>query len=183
MASPVRATIVGAGIAGLAAGVALKRVGYQVKVLEKQKVLSTVAQGLTLQPAAINALDHVSPSLKKSVLKMGQASGDISFFSSVRNTNVGKLTQDEIVERFGAPFITVPREEFYSALINELGSENIILGTQFKEYFEDRKSGTCRAVCIGGTEHISDLIIGAEGAYSLVSEMIPRTCHRASKQP
>lgn len=108
---------------------------------------------------------------------MGKASGDISLFSSVRNTTIGTLHEQEIVSQFGAPFITVPRKEFYSALVNELGTENIELGKQFKEYFEDRKSGECQAVCIGGTEYTSDIIIGAEGAYSLVSEMIPLPYH------
>jgi 2-polyprenyl-6-methoxyphenol hydroxylase-like FAD-dependent oxidoreductase len=177
MASPVRATIVGGGIAGLATGVALKRIGYQVRVIEKRKVLETLPQGLTLQPAAVNALERISPSLKESVLKMGQKSGDISLFSSVRGSTIGKLEQDELVEAYGAPFITVPRQEFYATLVKELGVENIELGKQFKEYFEDRKSGQCRAICIGGSEFMSDIIIGAEGAYSMISEMIPRTFH------
>jgi len=175
MAVPVRATIVGGGIAGLTTGVALKRIGYQVRVIEKRKALDTLPQGLTLQPAAVKALDRVSPQLKESVMKMGQTSGDISLFSSLRNSAVGKLRQSEIVDQYGAPFITVPRQEFYQALVSELGSENIVLGKQFKEYFEDVKQGTCRAVCIGGTDYTSDIIIGAEGAYSLVSEMIPCT--------
>lgn len=175
MAAPVRATIVGGGIAGLTTGVALKRIGYQVRVIEKRKVLDTLPQGLTLQPAAVKALDRVSPQLKQSVLKMGQTSGDISLFSSLRSTSIGKLSQSEIVDQCGAPFITVPRQEFYQALVSELGSENIVLGKQFKEYFEDLKQGSCRAVCIGGTEYTSDIIIGAEGAYSMISEMIPCT--------
>lgn len=175
MAAPVSATIVGGGIAGLTTGVALKRIGYQVRVIEKRKALDTIAQGLTLQPAAVHALGRVSPKLKEATLKMGQKSGDISLFSSVRNTTIGTLVQSEIEETYGAPFITVPRQEFYAELVKELGAENVELGTQFKEYFEDIKLGTCRAVCIGGKEFSSDIIIGAEGAYSLISEMIPRT--------
>lgn len=175
MAAPVRATIVGAGIAGLTTGVALKRIGYQVRVIEKRKTLDTLAQGLTLQPAAIHALERVSPQLKEATLKMGQKSGDISLFSSLRNTTIGKLVESEIEETYGAPFITVPRQEFYQTLVKELGAENIVLGKQFKEYFEDLKLGQCRAVCIGGSEYTSDIIIGAEGAYSMISEMIPRT--------
>lgn len=175
MAAPVRATIVGGGIAGLTTGLALKRIGYQVRVIEKRAALETPAQGLTLQPAAVHALGRVSPQLKEAVLKMGQKSGDISLFSSVRDTTIGKLVESEIEETYGAPFITVPRQEFYAALAKELGTENIELDTQFKEYFEDIKLGTCRAVCIGGKEFTSDIIIGAEGPYSMISEMIPRT--------
>jgi len=173
MAAPVSVTIVGGGIAGLATAVGLKSLGHQVRVIEKRKALDTLAQGLTLQPASVKALKRVSPSLLATVERMGQPAGDISIHSSIRNANVGKLSQDEIVASYGAPFITVPRQDFYSALVKEVGTENIVLGTQFKEYFEDIKLGTCRAVCIGGKEFTSDLLVGAEGAYSLVSEMIP----------
>lgn len=175
MANQVRATIVGGGIAGLATGVALKRIGYNVRVIEKKKVLDTVPQGLTLQPAAIKALSRVSPALTEKLAKMGQSSGDISLFSSLRNSTIGKLSQQEIIDQYNVPFITVPRQEFYAALVKEFGSDNIVLGKQFKEYFEDRKTGEVTAVCIGGTEYTSDLIIGAEGAYSMISEMIPCT--------
>jgi 2-polyprenyl-6-methoxyphenol hydroxylase-like FAD-dependent oxidoreductase len=173
MATPISVTVVGGGIAGLTTAVALKNIGYQVRVIEKRKALDTVAQGLMLQPASLQALKRVSPTLSKAVQRMGQTTGDLSLHSALRNTSIGKLAQDEIIDTYGAPFITVPRKDFYSELVKEVGSDNIVLGKQFKEYFEDLKLGTCRAVCIGGSEYTSDIIIGAEGAYSMISEMIP----------
>lgn len=178
MTEAIRATIVGGGIAGLSTAAALKKIGYSVCVLEKKKTLETLAQGLTLQPSAIKALDYISPSLKASVLKMGFASGDISLHSAIRNKTIGLLKEDFIVEKYDSPFITVPRQEFYSKLVEEVGLENIKLGKQFKEYFEDRTINKVRAVCIGGHEEFSDIIIGAEGAYSMISEMIPRMSNK-----
>ena len=49
--------IVGAGIAGLATAVALKRVGVRALVLEKSEGLRATGAALTLQPNAWLALD------------------------------------------------------------------------------------------------------------------------------
>jgi 2-polyprenyl-6-methoxyphenol hydroxylase-like FAD-dependent oxidoreductase len=49
--------IVGAGIAGLATAVALKRVGVRALVLEKSEGLRATGAALTLQPNAWHALD------------------------------------------------------------------------------------------------------------------------------
>jgi len=49
--------IVGAGIAGLATAVALKKVGVQALVLERSEELRAVGAALTLFPNAWHALD------------------------------------------------------------------------------------------------------------------------------
>src|SRR5882757_5887523 len=50
------AVVVGAGIGGLAAAVALRRVGWDVTVLERSAELGEVGAGLTLWPNALRAL-------------------------------------------------------------------------------------------------------------------------------
>ena len=52
-----RAVVVGAGIGGLAAALALARQGWQVSVLERAPELGEVGAGLTLSPNAMRALD------------------------------------------------------------------------------------------------------------------------------
>lgn len=51
------AVIVGAGIGGLAAAIALRRRGWDVTVLERAPVLREVGAGISLWPNAIRALD------------------------------------------------------------------------------------------------------------------------------
>jgi 2-polyprenyl-6-methoxyphenol hydroxylase-like FAD-dependent oxidoreductase len=51
-----RAVVVGAGIGGLAAAVALRRVGWSVSVLERAPIIAEVGAGLTLWPNAVKAL-------------------------------------------------------------------------------------------------------------------------------
>ena len=51
-----RAVVVGAGIAGLATGHALRRLGYQVRLLERDGQPRSEGAGLTLWPNALWAL-------------------------------------------------------------------------------------------------------------------------------
>jgi 2-polyprenyl-6-methoxyphenol hydroxylase-like FAD-dependent oxidoreductase len=55
----VKAAIVGGGIGGLAAAVALRRVGIELVVFERAQRLETVGAGLTLSPNAVRALDRL----------------------------------------------------------------------------------------------------------------------------
>ena len=51
-----QALIIGAGIGGLAAAIALRRAGYAVQVFEHAQELREIGAGLTLWPNAVNAL-------------------------------------------------------------------------------------------------------------------------------
>ena len=55
----MRAAIVGGGIGGLAAAVALRRVGFDTAVFERADRLDPVGAGLTLSPNAVRALERL----------------------------------------------------------------------------------------------------------------------------
>jgi salicylate hydroxylase len=67
----MRVLIVGAGIGGLAAALALRRAGHQVGLFERAPELGEVGAGLTLFPNAMRALRHLG--LAESVTAAGSA--------------------------------------------------------------------------------------------------------------
>ena len=54
-----RAAVVGAGVGGLTAAVALRQQGWQVTVLERARILEPVGAGLGIAPNALHALDAI----------------------------------------------------------------------------------------------------------------------------
>ncbi|WP_433164140.1 FAD-dependent monooxygenase [Kribbella sp. CA-247076] len=58
------AIIVGAGIGGLAAAVALRRIGWSVTVLERAPIIAEVGAGLTVWPNAERALDALGVDIR-----------------------------------------------------------------------------------------------------------------------
>jgi 2-polyprenyl-6-methoxyphenol hydroxylase-like FAD-dependent oxidoreductase len=55
----VRVIVVGAGIAGLSAAIALRKTGNEVVVLERAPRIDAVGAGLTLFANALRALDRL----------------------------------------------------------------------------------------------------------------------------
>src|ERR1700689_1502915 len=54
---PLRCVIVGAGLGGLSAAIALRRAGHDVLVLEQAPALGTVGAGIQMAPNASRLLD------------------------------------------------------------------------------------------------------------------------------
>ena len=54
-----RFTILGGGIAGLSAAIALARQGLEVKVLEKAKTFDLIGSGIQLGPNAVRSLQKI----------------------------------------------------------------------------------------------------------------------------
>lgn len=50
--------IIGAGIAGLAAAIALRRAGWDVEIFEKSQMKHEVGAAITIMPSAVSALDE-----------------------------------------------------------------------------------------------------------------------------
>jgi 2-polyprenyl-6-methoxyphenol hydroxylase-like FAD-dependent oxidoreductase len=55
----MNALIIGGGIGGLAAAIALRRVGYETEVFERAPELAEVGSGLSLWSNALAALDRL----------------------------------------------------------------------------------------------------------------------------
>jgi len=69
------AVVLGAGIGGLAAGVALARRGWSVTVLERASSLEPVGAGIALAPNALRALDALG--VGDAVRGMARLSGEV----------------------------------------------------------------------------------------------------------
>jgi 2-polyprenyl-6-methoxyphenol hydroxylase-like FAD-dependent oxidoreductase len=68
----VRVIIIGSGIAGLSAAIALRKVGIEVAVYERAPELREVGAGISLWANALRALDHIGAgdSVRRASLKM-----------------------------------------------------------------------------------------------------------------
>ncbi|MGE6738294.1 FAD-dependent monooxygenase, partial [Streptomyces sp. NPDC059900] len=71
------ATIVGGGIGGLAAAIALHRRGWHVEVLERAPQFTEIGAGISLWPNALRALEALG--LADAVLELGavEATGGV----------------------------------------------------------------------------------------------------------
>ena len=108
MAQGPRVAIIGGGIGGLAAAVAMHRHGIDVKVYEQSQHITEIGAGVSLSPNAIKALR---------ALGLSAPIAEIGFESDhqlVRNWNTGdivsKVFRKGVYEKeFGAPYLSMHR--------------------------------------------------------------------------
>jgi 2-polyprenyl-6-methoxyphenol hydroxylase-like FAD-dependent oxidoreductase len=149
------ATVVGAGIAGLAAAAGLARLGWDVTVIERAAAPRQDGAGLMLWPNAMRALEAIG---------IGDAVRDIGAPVSravVRRCDGKKLTEIPVAAltvRHG-PMIAVRRSELHR-----------VLGEEFPGDLRYSAAATAAdgQVLVGGERPQTTLVVGADGIDSVV---------------
>ncbi|MEE1613832.1 FAD-dependent monooxygenase [Microvirga sp. CF3016] len=164
--------VVGAGIGGLTASLALARRGHAVTLVERRTGFSEVGAGLQLSPNASRiliglglgaALRRVATEPQRVVVRAigsGKAIGQVALGAFLR-------------ERFGAPYWVVHRADLQTVLLDAVRSEpgiRLVMGRSV-ETVEDGPDGARLAwVSAGGAREslAVDLIVGADGIWSTI---------------
>ncbi|MDI6097019.1 FAD-dependent monooxygenase [Actinoplanes sp. NEAU-A12] len=114
------AAIIGGGIGGLAAAVALRRTGWDVTVYERAPGFTEVGAGISLWPNALRALDRLG--LLADVLDVAEreAAGGAK---DRRGRWLTRVTSDELERRFGCPLVVLHRADLLKVLLKALPGE------------------------------------------------------------
>ncbi|EST34309.1 FAD-dependent monooxygenase [Streptomyces roseochromogenus] len=152
------AIIVGGGIGGLAAALALHRAGWQVDVLERAPEFGEVGAGLSLWPNAFRALEvlGLDGSVRQRSVLAGQA--------GIRDPKGRWLSHSDTadIERRYGPTAMIHRAELLDLLRSALPAAALHSGITVHRVQADgtlhHSDGTCRG----------DLLVGADGIRSVV---------------
>lgn len=168
MGSP-RIAIIGAGIGGMTAAIALARAGVEVALYEQAGGLGWVGQAINLAPNAVRVLD---------VLGLGEAIRRQAWQPSTRLSRDGLTgavtSRVEMAEaarlRYGAPMLTVHRAELIDALSAALPRGCLHVGHRLAGFTD---SGTdVRLEFENVTGVTCDALIGADGIHSRVRQTL-----------
>ena len=158
------AIVVGAGIGGLTAAVALRRRGWDVAVLERAKALEPVGAGLGLGPNALHALDGIG--LGDEVRRFSAIQGH----GGLRRPGGGWLVRTDLgglAARFGDPQLVALRADVVDLLAGRLPAGVLRTGvtaTGVDAGDADRRA--CVATSAGDLD--ADLVVAADGIGSRI---------------
>lgn len=166
---PSTALVVGAGIGGLAAAVALARAGVQATVLERAPGLRTGGAGLWLWPNALHALDAID-ALGNGVGQAVRDAGIDQTSNRVRDERGRTLVRVAVTRADGLPYrsLSVGRATLLAALAAPLAPDAIRFGAAVTgvDAGDAGKRATVRLA--DGTALVADLVVAADGVGSAI---------------
>jgi salicylate hydroxylase len=160
-------TVIGGGIGGLAAGLALLRVGANVHVYEQSNAFGEVGAGLTLSRGAIQCCVHLG--LEGALRPRLAPAPDFAFLHYQTGAHLPAPLRPPRVagqERDDAHIYRPDLHAILADAVRAYGSARIKLGTRLAGIDQSAQGVVARFA--DGTAANSDLLIGADGVRSAV---------------
>jgi 2-polyprenyl-6-methoxyphenol hydroxylase-like FAD-dependent oxidoreductase len=165
---PRTALIVGAGIGGLSAAVALRQAGWNVRVFERASSPRELGFGVALAPNAVAALDALG--VAHTVLARGYAPEIWRGEMRRMDGTVFKRAAFPARAALGGPLMIALRPALHGALLDAAGPEFITLDAEATGYVVDAGGASLRLA--SGEDVHGNLLIGADGIRSAIRHQL-----------
>lgn len=163
----LKAIIIGSGMAGLAAGIAMRQAGYEIEIYEKTTKLRPAGAGISLWSNGIKVLNKLG--LGKEVAAIGGEMNRMEYRND-RGEVLNHVNLMPLVEQVGQRPYPVSRTDLQQMMLTAFGEADINMGMRCVEVKQDANSAT--AIFEDGTTATGDVIIGADGIHSVVREYL-----------
>ncbi|MGV9314827.1 FAD-dependent monooxygenase [Streptomyces sp. NPDC003691] len=160
-----RAVVIGGGIGGLTAAVALHRNGMKVTVLERAPALEPVGAGIALAPNAQRALDTVGLGDEIRALAAWQGDGGLR---NPRGRWLTRMNSEALAARFGGPVVLLHRATLIDRLLSRLPDGTVRTGSPARLTDPGAAAGHPARVAAPDGELEAELVVGADGIHSAV---------------
>ncbi|MFD7320239.1 FAD-dependent monooxygenase [Streptomyces sp. NPDC059875] len=159
-----RAVVIGAGIGGLTAAVALQRSGWDVTVLERAAALEPVGAGIGLAPNSQRALDVIGLGDRVRELSAWQGDGGMR---APDGRWLARTSAKAAAARFGGPLVLLHRATLVEILTSALPAGVVRTGVtaSLADPGDDDRPAVVRT---GDGDIEAELVLGADGIHSAV---------------
>jgi salicylate hydroxylase len=160
----LRAVVVGGGIGGIAAAVALARAGIEVEVHEQAQQLTEVGAGVSLAPNGLRMLERLGAG--EEVRRVGSR-----YASSQLRLPDGQAVRHEPYQfAMAGQNIGIHRADLLALLAGQLPPGTVRTGHRCTGFRQD--DGSATAVFADGTSATADVVIGADGIHSVLQGFV-----------
>ncbi|KAG0090105.1 hypothetical protein BGZ93_009497 [Podila epicladia] len=165
MPSTLSVTIVGGGIGGLALANMLEQANIDYVVLEKASSVKPLGSSLGLDASTLPVCAQLG--LLDDFNKASKPVRQFNFYNESMEST-GLVDFSCMTEIGGYPAMILDRPAFYDVLLKKLPKHKLLYSKRVLSIEQDNTSATVK--CADGSTYTSSIIIGADGAHSIVRE-------------
>jgi 2-polyprenyl-6-methoxyphenol hydroxylase-like FAD-dependent oxidoreductase len=157
----MKVVIIGGGIAGLAAAISLRRIGFDAVVKERADAFKEVGLGFIILPNGLAALDKLGAG------EYVRANGAALTSATLRDDK-GKIYRNEDL----TDAIAVKRSTCIDGLLTQLPKEFVHHSFDFSHFEYDENGNAVAVVSKKGDKETGDIFIAADGANSPIRQKL-----------
>lgn len=164
----MKIAIVGAGMGGLTAGIALKKFGHQVTIYEQATEILPVGAAISLWSNGVKCLNYLG--LTHEIQALGGEMESLAYVDGLNQQTMTQFSLTPLYKEVGQKAYPVSRADLQNLLMQHFGMQDIQLGKKMIRIEEQAEQ-----VCIhfqDGSSVEADLLIGADGTHSLTRQHV-----------
>lgn len=159
----MKITIIGAGMAGLTTGIALKKFGHEVAIFEQTEQILPVGAAISLWSNGVKCLNYLG--LTDKIAQLGGQMDNLAYVDGLTGDVMTQFSLNPLIEEVGQRPYPVSRAELQNMLMDEFGREDIHLGKKMLAMKDHVDYVTVSFA--DGSEISTDLLVGADGTHSM----------------
>ena len=160
-------SIIGGGIGGLCAAIALQKKGFEAHVYEKVPQVKGIGAGITLSINAVRALQKLE--LDKALLEDGQALQQMRILDET-GKRIAETDLNPVAQRYGTTNFSIHRAVLHEKLLAHLQPGTLHCGKAFASLSQDSEKVQVRFE--DGTTAEGDVLLAFDGIHSAVRKQL-----------
>lgn len=156
--------IIGGGIGGLSAALALRQRGFEVTVYEQSPELGEIGAGVAMAPNAVKAIRSLG--LEKDLRAIGWSAEHQVMRNGLDGRIMSRQPVADSTAKFGAPHLSVHRADLLDIFVRALPESCIRTAARCVSVTPNPNGAVARFS--DGATIESDVIVGADGIHSAV---------------
>jgi len=166
----VKVVIIGAGMGGMSAAIALRQIGIETAVYERVTENKPVGAAISVWSNGVKCLNYLG--LQEETAELGGIVETMSYIDAHTGETMCRFSMQPLIDEVGQRPYPIARAELQSMLMQAYGFDHINFGMKMVSVENDTTGTTAKATFADGTTVTADVIIGADGASSITREYV-----------